>query len=120
MKLADIFFQMKSDLQYLEKELEKAISTKDRLLFKASSHLLRAGGKRIRPVFVLLSGKFGVYDREQLKYVAVALELIHMASLVHDDVIDDAEKRRGQQTVKAVWDNKIAMYTGDYIFAEAL
>lgn len=120
MKLADIFFQMKSDLQYLEKELEKAISTKDSLLYNASSHLLKAGGKRIRPVFVLLSGKFGVYDREQLKYVAVALELIHMASLVHDDVIDDAEKRRGKQTVKAIWDNKIAMYTGDYIFAEAL
>lgn len=120
MKLADIFFQMKSDLQYLESELEKAIKTKDRLLFDASSHLLKAGGKRIRPVFVLLSGKFGEYDRARLKHIAVALELIHMASLVHDDVIDDAEKRRGKQTVKALWDNKIAMYTGDYIFAEAL
>jgi len=120
MKLADIFFQMKSDLQYLEKEMEKPISTKEHLLFKSSSHLLKAGGKRIRPIFVLLSGKFGVYDREQLKYIAVALELIHMASLVHDDVIDDSEKRRGKQTVKSLWDNKIAMYTGDYLFAEAL
>ncbi|RKD25703.1 heptaprenyl diphosphate synthase component II [Ammoniphilus oxalaticus] len=120
MKLADIFFQMKNDLQYLENELEKAITTKDPLLHDASNHLLKAGGKRIRPIFVLLSGKFGDYDRTKLKYIAVALELIHMASLVHDDVIDDAEKRRGKQTVKAMWDNKIAMYTGDYIFAEAL
>ena len=55
-----------------------------------------------------------------MKNVAVPLELIHMASLVHDDVIDDADLRRGQPTVKAKWDNRIAMYTGDYIFALAL
>ncbi len=83
-------------------------------------HTLQAGGKRIRPVFVLLAGKFGHYDIEVLKNVAVALELIHMASLVHDDVIDDADLRRGQPTVKAKWDNKIAMYTGDFVFALAL
>ena len=52
-----------------------------------------------------------------IKKVAVALELIHMASLVHDDVIDDAMLRRGAPTVKARWDNRIAMYTGDYILA---
>ena len=55
-----------------------------------------------------------------MKNVAVSLELIHTASLIHDDVIDDAEIRRGQPTVKAKWDNRIAMYTGDYIFARAL
>lgn len=120
MKLADIFFQMKSDMQYLEKELEKAITTQNALLYKMSSHYLKAGGKRIRPVFVLLAGKFGEYDRERLKHVAISLELIHMATLVHDDVIDDAETRRGQLTVKAKWDNRLAMYTGDYILSEAL
>ena len=55
-----------------------------------------------------------------MKKVAVSLELIHAASLIHDDVIDDAEIRRGEPTVKAKWDNRIAMYTGDYIFARAL
>jgi heptaprenyl diphosphate synthase len=55
-----------------------------------------------------------------MKNVAVALELIHMASLVHDDVIDDADLRRGQPTVKSKWDNKIAMYTGDFVFALAI
>lgn len=83
-------------------------------------HTLKAGGKRIRPIFVLLAGKFGNYDINVMKNVAVALELIHMASLVHDDVIDDADLRRGQPTVKAKWDNKTAMYTGDFIFALAL
>ena len=56
----------------------------------------------------------------RLKNVAVALELIHAASLIHDDVIDDAEIRRGQLTVKEKWDNRVAMYTGDYIFARSL
>jgi heptaprenyl diphosphate synthase len=55
-----------------------------------------------------------------MKKIAVPMELIHMASLVHDDVIDDAQTRRGQLTVRAKWDNRIAMYTGDYIFAKAL
>ncbi|GAA2704384.1 heptaprenyl diphosphate synthase component II [Aeromicrobium ponti] len=89
-------------------------------MHQASLHLLQAGGKRIRPVFVLLAAKFGDYDINKIKNVAVSLELIHMASLVHDDVIDDAELRRGKPTIKAKWDNKIAMYTGDYIFARAL
>jgi heptaprenyl diphosphate synthase len=100
--------------------LEETIQADSLLLKRASLHTLQAGGKRIRPVFVLLAGKFGRYDINVMKNVAVALELIHMASLVHDDVIDDADLRRGQPTVKAKWDNKTAMYTGDFIFALSL
>lgn len=120
MKLFDIYARLKNDIQYIEQELERFVKSDHHLLNETSLHLLKAGGKRIRPVFVLLSGQFGNYDLEKLKYVAVPLELIHMASLVHDDVIDNAETRRGQLTVKSKWDNRIAMYTGDYIFAKAL
>ncbi|TCS84143.1 heptaprenyl diphosphate synthase component II [Tepidibacillus fermentans] len=120
MKLLDIYAKMKGDIKEIEKELSQAVSTDQIILNESSSHLLKAGGKRIRPIFVLLSGHFGNYQFEKLKKVAAALELIHMASLVHDDVIDDADKRRGKPTVKAQWDNKVAMYTGDYIFAQAL
>ncbi|GEC89875.1 polyprenyl synthetase family protein [Brevibacillus brevis] len=120
MNLVDIYFKMKKDVQYIEDELEKAIDTPVRELYLSSTHLLKAGGKRIRPVFVLLGGKWGNYDVKKLKHVAVPLELIHMASLVHDDVIDDADKRRGKDTVRMKWDNKVAMYAGDYIFARAL
>src|SRR5699024_6343463 len=60
------------------------------------------------------------YDLEQLKKIAVALELIHIETHVNDDVIDDATTRRGKLTVKSKWDNRIAMYTGDYILAKAL
>ncbi|GLB57994.1 heptaprenyl diphosphate synthase component 2 [Cytobacillus sp. NCCP-133] len=111
---------LNSDLNVIEDELEETIKAESPLLHQASLHLLQAGGKRIRPVFVLLAAKFGDYDIDKIKNVAVSLELIHMASLVHDDVIDDAELRRGKPTIKAKWDNKIAMYTGDYIFARAL
>lgn len=114
-----MFGLLKRDMEYIEQELYRSISG-DELLHETSLHLLKAGGKRLRPVFVLLGGKFGEYNLEKLMRVAVPLELIHMASLVHDDVIDDADTRRGQLTVKSKWDNKIAMYTGDFIYARAM
>lgn len=120
MKFKITYSFLNSDINIIEKKLEETIQADSLLLREASLHTLKAGGKRIRPIFVLLSGKFGHYDIEVLKNVAVALELIHMASLVHDDVIDNADLRRGQPTVKSKWDNKIAMYTGDFVFALAL
>src|SRR5690606_34972763 len=120
MKLLEIYAKMKGDINKIENELERVVMDEQPLLSEAALHLLKAGGKRIRTVFVLLGGKFGNYELDELKKVAVTLELIHMASLVHDDVIDDAETRRGQLTVKAKWDNRIAMYTGDYIHGQAL
>jgi heptaprenyl diphosphate synthase len=120
MKLLDIYAKMKSDLDVIEGQLARSVTSEHELLSETSTHLLKAGGKRIRPVFVLLAGKFGDYRLNVLERIAVPLELIHMASLVHDDVIDNAETRRGQLTVKAKWDNRIAMYTGDYIYAKAL
>jgi len=115
-----LYSEMRSDLDLIEKELEKAVNSSSDLLNEASLHLLQAGGKRMRPVFVLLAAKFGDYQIQQMKDVAVPLELIHMASLVHDDVIDDSQMRRGKLTVKAQWNNRVAMYTGDFIFARAL
>lgn len=120
MKLIDIYARLRKDINYIEKELEQSVRSDHAMLSEASVHLLKAGGKRIRPVFVLLSGEFGNYRLDRLKHVAVPLELIHMASLVHDDVIDDANTRRGQLTVKSKWDNRVAMYTGDYIYGKAL
>lgn len=119
-KLKLLYSELRPELDNIEKELEVAVGSNSLLLNEASLHLLQAGGKRIRPVFVLLAGKFGDYNVDVMKQVAVPLELIHMASLVHDDVIDDSEMRRGQTTVKAQWNNSVAMYTGDFILARAL
>ncbi|RAL22631.1 polyprenyl synthetase family protein [Thermoflavimicrobium daqui] len=120
MNLQDIYKSLECDLRLIEEDLTKTVYSSVDQLQASSVHLLEAGGKRIRPVFVLLSGHFGTNDKEKLRKIAVALELIHSATLVHDDVIDDADLRRGRQTVRAQWDNRVAMYTGDYILSQAL
>src|SRR5690625_1703817 len=120
MKLAKTYGYLKKDLTKIEKALNESIQAEHPVLRNASTQLLQAGGKRIRPIFVILSGKFGQFDIERIKTVAVTLELIHMATLVHDDVVDEAELRRGKDTVKKKHGNRIAMYTGDYILARAL
>ncbi|WP_202080007.1 polyprenyl synthetase family protein [Caldalkalibacillus salinus] len=120
MNLLEIYKELKKDIQHIEEEIHGVLDTQQKELKRASVHLLNAGGKRIRPVFVLLGGKNGQYDIDRLAHVAVALELIHMATLVHDDVVDHADTRRGKPTVKAKWNNKMAMYTGDYIISKAL
>ncbi len=118
--LADLYGHLEADLSYVEQELLEQVKAVEPALEEAGTHLLSAGGKRLRPVFVLLSGHFGSYDVSRLGKVAVALELTHMATLVHDDVIDHADTRRGRPTVKSRFGDQMAMYTGDYIFAKAL
>lgn len=120
LKVLSLYTNFRKDLNYIEKELEKSLRSASPTIQEASMHLLKAGGKRIRPIFVLLAAEFGNFSLEKVGKVAVALELVHMASLVHDDVIDNSEMRRGHPTVKAKWNNRIAMYTGDYIFSQAL
>jgi heptaprenyl diphosphate synthase len=88
-----LFKEIHSDLKLVEKEISKYVVASEPLLTKASGHLLKAGGKRIRPAFALLAGKFHNYDLEKLLPLAVALEIIHMASLVHDDVVDASVTR---------------------------
>src|SRR5690625_2411152 len=122
MQIANMYSFLKHDLEDIENRLTEVVAADHRILHEASLQLLRAGGKRIRPVFVLLAAQFGNYrdNIEQVKSIAVALELIHMASLVHDDVVDNAEIRRGKPTVKHLYGNKVATYTGDYMLATAL
>ncbi|MBY7143488.1 heptaprenyl diphosphate synthase component II [Virgibacillus sp. NKC19-3] len=120
MKIAKTYGYLKKDLDVIEESLNKVIQAEHPILREASTDLLQAGGKRIRPIFVVLSGKLGNFNMERIKTVAVSLELIHTATLVHDDVIDDAKLRRGKPTIKHLYDNRVAMYTGDYILARAL
>lgn len=120
MTLAQIYAEQKKSLKLIEKKLELALEAPHPILNQAALDLLKAGGKRIRPLLVLLSAQYGDPDRKEVIDAAVTLELIHMASLVHDDVVDDSDLRRGKPTVKARWDNRVAMYTGDYIFARAI
>ncbi|MGI6066489.1 MAG: polyprenyl synthetase family protein [Bacillota bacterium] len=120
MQTLAIFREISADLKVVERELDKYVEAKDPLLTETAGHLLRAGGKRIRPAFALLAGKFFDYDLKKLLPLTVALEIIHMASLVHDDVVDASVTRRGRPTVKAKWGNRISMHTGDFLFGRSL
>src|SRR5690625_3441627 len=105
MKLSHIYGYLKKDMKDIDERLADSIEAEHTVLRDASMHLLQAGGKRIRPVFVLLAASFGdekTYE-EDIKAVAVALELIHMATLVHDDVVDDASLRRGEEIGREAW-----------------
>lgn len=82
--------------------------------------IFNAGGKRIRPAFVFLSGSLFNGKREDLLRIASAIEMIHMSTLIHDDIIDDADKRRGEITLNAKYGKDWALYAGNYLFAEAL
>jgi heptaprenyl diphosphate synthase len=107
-------------LEQVETELAQAVETTDLpLVAEAAGHLLGAGGKRFRPLLVLLAGHFGDPDDPRLVPGAVAIELTHLATLYHDDVIDEARSRRGIASVNARWDNTVAILTGDFLFARA-
>lgn len=110
---------IRARLDEVEAALEKAVRADSDLLAETASHLLSAGGKRFRPMLVLLSGYFGDPTDPRLITGSVSVELVHLATLYHDDVIDEADSRRGIPSVNARWDNTVAILTGDYLFARA-
>ena len=85
---------------------------------ETSRHLVEAGGKRLRPMLTLLASHFGDATRREVIEAAVVCELTHLATLYHDDVMDEAPKRRGVESANKRWDNSIAILTGDYLFAK--
>ncbi len=115
----DIFAAIADDLQKVEGAIEDALATRDEMLDEISTYLLRAGGKRIRPALLLLTSQFPGARMQQVIPVAAAVELIHMATLVHDDVVDKATVRRGRPTVNAKWSNQVSVLIGDYLFAKS-
>lgn len=116
----ELLKDIQADLKIVERQLSEYVQSTSPMLTKASLHLFKAGGKRLRPAFALLAGKCCGATLERLLPLAVALELIHMASLVHDDVVDNSLTRRGIPTVKAQWGDKVSLHTGDYLFAKSL
>ena len=98
----------------------QSLSHSDGLLETALSHIRNRGGKRMRPMLMLLMAKNYGGVTEATQYAAVGLELLHTASLVHDDVVDESEERRGQMSVNASYNNKVAVLVGDYILSTSL
>jgi len=103
-------------LAQVEAGLREAVKIEQPLLNEAAAHLI-AGGKRLRPTLVLLAGQFGSHPDERLVPGAIAIELTHLATLYHDDVMDEAAVRHGQASANARWDNTVAILTGDFLFS---
>src|SRR5215470_46895 len=104
-------------LALVESELLTAARAEHDLLDQTSAYLISAGGKRFRATLVLLAAQFGNPRDERVVPAAVAIELTHLATLYHDDVMDEADVRRGSPSANSRWDNSVAILTGDFLFA---
>jgi len=111
--------EVRGRLAEVEAGLEKAVRSDSDFVTEAASYLVSAGGKRFRPMLLLLGGYFGDPTDPRLIQGAVAIEIVHLATLYHDDVIDEAVSRRGHTSVNATWGNTVAILTGDFLFARA-
>lgn len=118
MTLAEIYEPIEKDLGRVEKNLGSISEVEYPHLSELLSYIL-VGGKGIRPALTILSGKFYNYDFDRLLPMASAVELLHIATLVHDDAIDKSEVRRGRATINSLWDEERAILLGDYLFAKA-
>lgn len=116
---ADLESRVASKLLEIEKELAAAVESDFDFINEAAHHLLEAGGKRFRPLLVVLASEFGDPRSDAIVPAALVVELTHVATLYHDDVMDEADLRRGAQSANARWDNSIAILTGDFLFARA-
>ena len=119
MELSTIYQPIREDLIKVEDKLRSVSKVDFPWLSDLLAYSLKGGGKGIRPAFVLLSGKFYDYNLDYLLPMATAVELLHTATLVHDDAIDKSLIRRGRATVYKVWDGDKAVLLGDYLFAKA-
>ena len=110
---------MRDYLGRVEESLAATAHPDDELLTEASRHSIAAGGKRFRAMLVLLAAQFGDPEDPRVIEAAVAIELTHLATLFHDDVMDEALVRRGHPSVNSRWSNSVAILTGDFLFAQA-
>ena len=106
-------------LEVVEERLTESSTADDPYLTKIAQHLLLAGGKRFRPLLALLAAEFGTPADHRPVEAGVAVELIHVGSLYHDDVIDESDTRRGASSVNANWNNTVAILAGDFLMARA-
>ncbi len=110
---------LRSGLAQVEAALHEAVKSDYPFVTEASRHLVDAGGKRSRPLLVLLAAQLGDPAAPGVVPAAVVVELTHLATLYHDDVMDEADLRRGAASANARWDNSVAILTGDFLFARA-
>jgi len=118
MELDTIYQPIQEDLQKVEERLVSVVDVDIPVLKKVLDYVIKTSGKMVRPAITLFSGKFYDYDLGSLLPVATAMELLHTATLVHDDVVDNSLQRRGKATVNKLWGDTSAVLVGDYLLAK--
>ena len=108
------------DMELVENTILNHIKSRQPLLNKTVEELIYAGGKRLRPLLMILSARMGEYDQKKIIPLAAGIELLHMATLIHDDIIDNAKLRRNIETVQSKWGKDVAVFTGDFLLCKAM
>jgi heptaprenyl diphosphate synthase len=111
--------RLRAQLRLVEERLEREVRSEAPFVTEAARHLLHAGGKRFRPALTLLCAEAGDSSRPGVVTSACVVELTHLASLYHDDVMDEADLRRGAESANSRWDNHVAILTGDFLFSKS-
>lgn len=107
---------VKNDLEIIEDILKDNMKCKEKKIEESLMGMVDSGGKMLRPAFLLLAGRFGKFNSKKLYPLATVIELLHMATLIHDDIIDNSEFRRGKKTIHAEYGSNYAVFTGDLLF----
>ena len=117
--MARIFERIAEPLALVERALHDQLVSDIPLVGALGEHILSSGGKRLRPALLLLSAELCGYTGPRRIGVAAAIEMLHTATLLHDDVVDGADLRRGEPSANAIWDNRRAVLAGDFLYARS-
>ncbi len=120
MSLVEIFQKYEVELKEVEKELINIFQSDAALIPNIGYYILSSGGKRLRPIFLLMCSDLAGYKGYKRIILAAVIEALHTASLLHDDVVDEAELRRGKKSANRIWGNETVILLGDYLYAKAL
>lgn len=120
MSFKEIFSIYEAELKEVEKELLNIFQSEASLIPTIGAYIINSGGKRLRPLFLLISSDLAGYREYKRVIMAAVIEALHTASLLHDDVVDEAEIRRGKKSANRVWGNQVVVLLGDYLYAKAL
>lgn len=116
-KFWDKYPSLSTDLEQVLEIMKSNVKNREKIIEEALLNLINSGGKLLRPGFLLISSGFGNYDKDKSCNLAAVIEMLHMATLIHDDIIDDAKNRRGQETVQSKYGKDYAVFMGDILFA---
>jgi len=118
--LSQIFEPIRADLDKVEQEFTRHVQSKVQLIPQIGQYIRTSGGKRIRPAVLLMASRLGGYGGDRAVLYAAVVEFIHTATLVHDDIIDDSDLRRGRLAVHSRWGNDITVLLGDYLYIKSM